>query len=265
VSDQKYDDRIDIFKDPQEYRGIKFYPLKIMDYEYTDSLYRLFGYPKKYFSMRDPVIYKMTYLKFLLITIQQSDPYFKDVDVGEELIDFLKYITKKNNIFLDITGTLENINTFDYKIIIDGVSFSANDFDTIREIVLRQNGISVEYIEAYDDRLEESLRFLHRGKPSYTFKDKVFSFAVLVGKTIDEIKNCTLYEMENILESVGSVIAFKMHTIPLTEVSKEYQLPSYIAHLDNKSRYDEILIGTDSFKQESDYFKSPENLSKKKN
>lgn len=264
MTDHKHDDRADIFKTPQLYKGIKFYPLKIIDYIYVDKLYRLLGYPKTYFSIRNPVIYKMSYLKFLMLTIQVSDPYFENVSMEQELADFLMYVTKAENVSFDVVGNLDNINTFDYKIIIDGVSFSAGEFDEIRKLILKQSGLSVEYVEAFDEKLEESLKFLHKNQPTYSFKDKVFAFAALLRKTIDEIKDCTLYEMENILESTGSIVTFNMHTIPLTEVKEDYKLPPYIAHLDEKSRYSEILVNTDNFKKEADYFKDPKNLAKKK-
>ena len=249
-----YEDMLDKCRTDKIYKKINFYPLKIKDYEYIDKLYMLFGYPKRFLSLQDPIIYKMSYLKFLLLAVQQSDSTLKNIQVEDELINFLSHVTRAEDIYIGISGSIENLNTFDYKIVIENISFSAMEFDKIREIVLRQNGSNVEYIEEYDDRLEDDLKFIRRNHASYTFKDKVFLFASLSGKTIDEIKDCTLYEMENLIQSADGILSFQMQTIPLTNVQEDYKIKPYATHLDIGGRYDEILMDTKKFKEESDYF-----------
>ena len=60
---EKYDTTLDIWGEPQEYRGIKFYPIKLKELKYQRLMYGLFGYPKNYIP--DKTILKLSYLKFL--------------------------------------------------------------------------------------------------------------------------------------------------------------------------------------------------------
>lgn len=255
-----YDDMKDVFKEPQEYKGINFYPLKIKDYFYINKMYMLFAFPKRAHSIKDPVLYKMSYLKFLLLIIGRG---FDEGEIEKELISCLKYITKADNIKIDVYGDTRHLETFDFKIIIDGISFPANEFDNIRSIILKQNGTSVKYVEDYNENLEKSLRDYRKSLPLYNFKDRIFSFAALMGKTIDEIKDCTLYEMEKLLEASGNVLECKMQVVPLTHVSKEHKFISYMTHFEEEDRYSGIKVDVDKFKKDSVFFKSPEELAKK--
>lgn len=254
-----YDDMKDVFKEPQEYKGISFYPLKIKDYSYINKMYMLFAFPKRAHSIKDPVLYKMSYLKFLLLIIGRS---FDDGEIEKDLVDCLKYITHAD-VEIDTYGDTKHLDTFDFKVIIDGVSFPANEFDNIRSIILKQNGTSVEYVEDYNENLEKSLRDYRKHTPSYNFKDRVLSFAVLMGKTIDEIKDCTLYEMEKLLEALGNTLEYKMQVVPLTHVSEKYKFIPYMTHFEEEDRYSGIKVDIDKFKQDSAFFKSPEELAKK--
>lgn len=256
-----YDDMKDVFKEPQEYKGIKFYPLKIRDYSYINKMHMLFAFPKKTHSIKDPVLYKMSYLKFLLLIMSKG---LEEGELEDDLVDCLKYITHADNVKVDTYGNLDHLETFDFKVIIDDVSFPANEFDNIRAIILRQNGTSVEYIEDYNENLERSLFEYRKRTPSYNFKDRILSFAALMGRTIGEIKDCTLYEMENLLEALGNTLEYKMQTVPLTHVSEKYKFVPYMTHFEEKDRYAGIKVNIEEFKQDSSYFKSSEEIAKKK-
>lgn len=260
-----YNDIPDIFSEPQEYKGIKFYPIRIREYRWLEKMYSLLGYPKTFISSNDPNLYKMSYLKFLIFAVPQADLKMKDVSTAKELMDFLRFITRTDNISMDFSGkNTNNFNMMDYKIIIDGVSFSAGEFDDIREIILRQNGTSTKYIEEYDSKFEEKLLWFHRKAGQYNFKEKIFTFAAILGRPISEIGNITIYEMENLFESSVNLLSYSRQTIPLTSVGKDYKFISYMANLKDKGRYDDILISVEKFKKEATYFKSEKDLIKDK-
>jgi hypothetical protein len=259
-----YDDRHDIFKKPQTYKNIEFYPLKISEYGYIDFLNKLFMYPKRYYGMKSPEIFKISYLKFILVIIQESFAKKSGIDLEESLIEFLKHITRKKDVGIEYDVRGNSLDKVFIRISIDGEVFSESDFDIMRSLILRQNGISVEYVEEYNEGLESDLEFVNRNKEPYTYKDRVFAFAALNKKTIEEIKDCTLYEMENLLECHGGILSYGLQTIPLTEVDHDkYEFISFLVHLKDKSRYGEIVSDIDEFKKTSTLFKSDAELVKK--
>lgn len=261
-----YNETLNIFKEPQMYKGINFHPLLIKDRFHVERMERVFGYPKTYFSKKDPLLFKLSYLKYLLIIIQMSyDNRNEEIDLSEEVEILLKHITKAEDVAIEVLSMDEDFLKMILQIKIDGVSFSEEEFSDLREIILEQNGISLKYIEDYNPELEEDLKFLNRNQSQdYSFKDQVFAFAAILGKTIEEIKDCTVYEMKNLLESTTNLLMYKMQVIPLTHVGEEYKFIPYMAKIGSRGRYDSVLMDVDKFKEESSYFKSDLDIARKK-
>jgi len=249
---QYYNEGKSIFGLPQIYKDIELYPLRIIDFDKINSFYDLFTYPKAAIAQQDPMIYKMSYLKFITFILQMRDNKIRD-----KLVEFLEFITHKKVEFL-YNGEQDPMKMLIF-IIIDSKKFNELDFKNMREIILEQNGLNIEYIEEYNSRLEENLIVANLGI-EYNMQDQIFSFASQFGKTIEEIKNCTIYEMKNLLESMAALQEFKMQAIPLTHVGKEYEFKAYTKHLRNHGRYESILESVDEFKKKSPYFKSNEEL-----
>ena len=61
------------------------------------------------------------------------------------------------------------------------ISFNEYDFDIIREIILRQNYYSTEYIEEYDPELEELLEIKQRtlGKGNSFADKKIYTLYII--------------------------------------------------------------------------------------
>ena len=261
-----YNETLNIFKEPQTYKGVKFYPLFIKEKEQMERLDRVFGYPKTYFSQRDPLLFKLSYLKYLLLVIQTSyDNKEKNLNMAQEIEVFLQHITKTESVSIEVVGDLDDFLKMILQVKIGEVVFSEEEFSDIREIVLEQNGISLQYIEDYNPELEEDLIFMNRKqKQSFDFKDQVFAFAAIVGKTIEEIKECTVYEMKNLLESATNLLMYKMQVIPLTHVGEDYKFIPYMTKLGEQGRYENVLIDVDEFKEKTSYFKSDLEIARKK-
>jgi len=261
--DQIYKKNADVWGLPQSYKGIKFHPLKISDEIQINEFNKLFSYPKSA-TNDNPVIYKMSFLKFLIYVL----PYLlgenkENIDFREDLRIFLAYVTKTDveDIELSSRNRDDRIDDQIENLIIslyigeDSEIFTEADFSIIRDIILQQNGSSTEYVEAYRPELEKDLQFAMRNIEKYNFSDQIFSFAALFNKTMEEIKDCTLFQMKNLLDSKGAVETYRMQTIPLTEVGKEYDVKHYMKNLKIRGRYDEILQTVDEFKEDTSYFK----------
>lgn len=258
-----YNKNNDIFGLPQEYRGIKFYPLKIYEEEYVKTFNKLFSYPQVAISLDNPAILKMSYLKFLIYIL----PYIlgentKNETFELELKEFLAYVTQTDIEDIEFSSRNKDapVENLVISLFIGEEIFTEADFSNIREIILQQNGSSVEYVESYRPKLEKDLQFALRNVEKYSYGDQIFTFAALLKRTIDEIKDCTLFQMKNLLDSMSAIETYRMQTIPLTHVGKEYDFKHYMKALKIRGRYDEILQDVNDFKQTTSYFDSEQQI-----
>lgn len=249
----------DIWGHPQKYKEIEFYPLKISEAEYLELLYNVFAYPKNYIP--DKQILKMSYLKFILYPIQISiNPEGNEIEIN--LIKFLKFVTKKENI--DISWSVLNedkisLDNIIIKINIDGREFYEDDFDNIREIILEQNGVGIDYVEQYNPELEKKLLLMKKNEQTTNFSDEVFIFCSLMRKTINEIKDYTLFQFKSQFEHLMILKDYELYK-PL-EASGQIsfknggEIKHYLTGSKKSNRYDSILIRKDNYLNSSDIFK----------
>ena len=251
---------------PQKYKNIEFYPLKISEDKYIRLFNKLFSYPQIAVSINDPTVHKMSYLKFLIYIL----PYImgEQDECGtfeQELKEFLAHITKTDIEDIEFSSRNEGapIENLLISLFIGEEIFTEAEFANIREIVLQQNGSSVDYVESYSSNLEKDLIFATRNMEQYSFNDQIFTFASLLKKGIGELKNCTLFQMRNLLDSMGAIETYRMQTIPLTHVGKKYDFKHYMKTLKVRGRYDDILQDVNSFKENTSYFDSEQQIAGK--
>jgi hypothetical protein len=216
----------------------------------------LFSIPKNY--IQEKKILKMSYMKYLLVVIQHGMKN-SNVDLVMELTSFLRYVTHQDQILILSNSTDDTIEGLRLKLQIKDVEFTEYEFDNIREILLAQNGLNVEYIEEYNPELEEKLMFLNKGSENITFEEEVFSFASLLKKTIFEIQDYTVYQFKKHFERTLMVYNYELYK-PL-EVSGQIKLKEgnsiqdYLSHVENKRRYSTILLAKDKYvEQNSEVF-----------
>jgi hypothetical protein len=250
----------DILGLPQEYNGIKFYPIKVGEIDYKISLYHLFHWPKNY--VPDVDIIKMSYIKYLMYAIEPSlkekEP---DVDIEKEFINFISHITHLEPSKVSF-GSKENPTSrgnFDKYLIylfIDGIQFSELDIDNIREIILEQNGSSIEWIEDYKPDLEERLNVFNSGN-NIDLKDTIYSFCALTNLSEKEACEKTLFQFSARLERemrLKDYQAFKPLEISgqVTAKNKKDEIfQHYLSHIPTKGRYDDILLNLNDFMEDS--------------
>ena len=236
---KQYNSTNDLFSLPQIYKTISFYPIKVKDQPQLNLLYKIFAQPKEYINKKE--IIKLSYIKYILYAFGDTEK------VQEDIIKILEHITKKNvKIGYDLFNrneivSMENIM---FKIMIDDVSFDEQEFDDIREIVLQQNGMSVEYVEAYRPDLEKKMEFFTFGN-DVDFVDEIFTFAVQMRLGMEEIGNMTNYQLQSMIERL--FVGKNYDMLKPLEVSGQIKLKSgeikpYLYHMNKKGRYDQLLI-----------------------
>lgn len=251
---ESYREENDVFGYSQNYKGLDIYPIKLKDIKYQNLFYKLMCYPKNYIP--DVQIIKMSYLKYILIAVQQTINA-DSTEMATDLIDFLKYVTKKEvDITYKYSGETPTINNLSLKIIIGNQEFTERNFDDIREIILLQNGLSYEYIEEYNPELEKFLDFVNRGGSNMTFQDEIFTFCVLMKIGLKEVENYTLFQFKNLFEKLLTLKEFDLYK-PLV-VSGQITLKSgeikhYLYRSVKLGRYDSIKVNKDAFMQTDVY------------
>ena len=247
-----YKEEYDIWGYPQEYKGLKIYPIKIKDIKYQNLFYRNFAYPKNYIP--DKSILKMSYLKFLLYIVETN---VKPEDKGKDLLNLLKYLLKEDDMEFNYKER-ENSDDFDIFIKAGDILITESDFEDIRAISLEQNGLSLEYVESYNPELEDKLAFINKDAPNVNFADEVFTFCSMMKKTLPEIENYTIYQFRNQMEKLITLHDYDVYR-PL-EVSgqisiKGGQIKHYLYNSKKSSgRYDSVLISKDEFVKKGEVF-----------
>lgn len=250
----------DIWGLPQEYKGIKFYPIKINDTESNTLLTIIFQNPKNYIA--DVQVVKMSYLKFLLFAVQPKF-FGKGTHIYDGIIRLLKNITQIDEVSIE-SEVLPNINdplvSVILKIKIGEQIFYEEDFEIIREIVLEQNGNSVEYIEEFNPIYEEYLKFVEdKDFADTTLEDQLLAFCCLIKKTIGEIKDYTIYQFKQ--HFIRAIFLLNYENLSPLEVSgqikgktNEKVVKHFLAHSKKSGRYSDVLIKKEDFEKKSELF-----------
>jgi len=247
---KNYDEGADIFGDPQVYKTIKLWPIKIRDLKYQNLLYQMFAHPKNYIADRD--ILRASYLKFLIYVVSANYNSGPE-EYLEMLKDLLSHVTKidKNDIlweWKDVGG--EGLNQIQFQLNIGGIKLLESDIDDIREILLEQNASGIDYVEEYNPQLEESLRFINRNSDNITLMDEVFTFSTLMKLSMKEIEDYTFFQFRSSFEKVLTLKEYDIYKpmIATGEITlKNGELKHYFYHSAKQGRYASVLMKEEDF------------------
>ena len=250
----EYVEENDVWGFPQVYKNIKFYPIKLSD-SFTEKLfYRIFCYPKEYIKEKE--IIKLSYLKYIFYYVPLATKK-EPQTVQDDIENFFKTICKTDDVFLGAQKLpfIENeIDSLLLTIRINGVSFQEEDFNILREIILKQNGTSLKYIEDFDPTLEDKLNWVNRKTEDVTFEDQLLTFCALSKIPVcdNSLKDMTLYQFKKSFQRLALLLEYE-NLFPL-EISGQIKsktgkeiVKHYMSHIGQEGRYDSILISKDEF------------------
>lgn len=252
-----YKEGNDIWGLPQSYLGLTIFPILLSDKRTEQLFYKYICIPKRY--IQDVEILKMSYLKFLTLVVSVGVGIPIE-EVFDEICELLSSVTKipQDEIAIDIQ-TKESASTLrDVYIAIKlgDIFIDESDFDIIREILLMQNGLSLRFIEDYDPVLEEKL-LAKTSQDKTEDEDRILVFASLLGKTINEVKNYTLYQFKHHYQRIVAIEDFRMYKpleISSGAATKGSKIKGYYSMEKQQGRYDSILLDKDKFVQDSGLF-----------
>jgi len=252
----------DVFGLPQEYKGIKIYPLKMKEEGYIELMYSLLGQPKNHIPVKE--IIKMSYLRFLLYVVFYKKKTY--AEVGDDLIKFLSHVLRTDKISIDAKIEDRPGDEFDRMSLylkVDDAVLKEDEFRHIREIILEQNGVGVRVIDDFDPSLEGAFRSFNimgqGGQESITLSDEIFTFCALMNKDVSETSDYTLFQFKMQMEKAMALLNYKLYR-PLEAAGeievKGGKIPHFLYHSNrNRGRYDSMMISKQEFLK-SDIFKA---------
>lgn len=231
-------DLTNIWGDPQEYKGIKLYPIKmsqIIDlYKYVNCL--LIDKNR----IPDIKIIKMDYLNFIFA--------IRNDEIINMLTNLLTLVLKEQKFYFDI----EN-NKIKLVIIIlqnnecKNIDITGKEFEDIRKIILKQNNIKFDEELMNPDvkkALDEAQDFINRRNRNKqaTLEEMIASYHASIGISYKEIKELTVYQFYFGLQRKSVEFQSQMLSTAWGMGGiKNEDLKDWLSHVEDKDRYDDVI------------------------
>lgn len=263
-----YNTNNDIWGKPQNYNGLKLYPINLCDIETISNMNYLLSHNPK--NIQDREIRGVSYLKYITqvfpIIVHREN---ENININEIFINFLEKITQlKVELKLipmphiKYIQDVQKLKDFYLQIIFKDNEkefvFMESDFEIIREMILIQNGTSLDYIESYDPILEENLDFINREFKDITFEEQLFSFCSYLKCPVNIFEKYTWYQFKKHFSRMEIMLDYEIYK-PLIESGqielKRGKLKHWLEHIQYQGRYESILIGKDNFVQNNEFIK----------
>lgn len=229
----------DIFGLPQQYKGIDFYPIKIKESKLLELFYLLMTIPKNFGQPKE--IVKMSYIRYMIYACEDIQKMEND------FVFFLSSISKKEVHLAIKQKDLSEEFSFNNSNII--ISFGKTElteweFEELREIILEQNGLSIEFVNQYHPELEAKMNAI-RSTNLLSFEDQIFTIMALRNKDPAEVGEYTIYQMQQLFDRMVTLKQFDLYQPLVTSGAitlKNGEVKSYLYHIGKRGRYDEIMI-----------------------
>jgi len=227
-------DLIDVFGKPTEYKSIKIYPVKIVDIlDFYTNVNCLTINKNK---IPDVEIIKMSYLLFLFV-ISHKEPEFLEM-----LFKILNMVLKDQ----EFTLGFENEQLI-FKV--NDIIITDYEFDNIRDIILKQNLLSIEQIldPQLEKRLKEAEEFMSNKNKSASLEERIVAYHCVSGMKYEDIEQLTIYQFNKGLERMQLIKNFEVYTYPLLKGGSGDKIQDWLIHIEERGKYDHLLISESEF------------------
>lgn len=266
----------DIWGFPQKFKGLDFYPVKLKN-NYLETVIRhvLYHNKKEFISKLEEqnkydsiqYVYRSKYLKSYLMTIFEMDILsFKNE------LNFIRYLIVK-------VCRLEELyeGEFDIRILSDkkyenieemynsnfyiGITIkekeeiviNEEDFELIRELILKQNDMSLKAIEDYNKEMENKLYAQLKELGSSFFSDEMFGFLSIAKMNINDsgLQEYTLYQFNRHSYFAKQLKEYELN-YPLFAnglIKNKNTIKHYATAYHERGRYDSLLMSQKDFEK----------------
>jgi len=232
-----------VWGDPEEYKGLTIYPVKMKDILIFNNVVGCLMLEKN--KIPDVNIIKMSYLSFL----------FLSAEIHSELIIGLKMLL---NLVLQ-EPTVECISKNNEVILVlNGVEIDGQDFEKIKDIIFNQNLIITDdmmFDEEIEKRLREAEDFLASKQKPATLEERIFSYGAITHKLYQEIKEMTIYQFNKELERLNLIKNFEVYTYMMLKCGQSDSIAHWLSHIEDKGKYDHLLMDRSEFNKVTEKIK----------
>jgi hypothetical protein len=236
----------DAFGGPQYYKKIEFYPVKIKDGKYLELFSKLMLYPKNWGA--DKQVFKASYIKYMILSRESS---FEMENIQKDFENFLSHISNRNVKIELFRKDKQEITLEDFFVNLhfDDIEITEWEFEEIREIILEQNGYSIEYVNQFHPDLEAKISQI-RSKNLLSFSDQIFTMTIILHISPEQLGEFTLFQLQNIFDKMITLKQFDLYQPLLISGAiklKTGEIKNYLYHNNKRGRYDDILIPTEEY------------------
>jgi hypothetical protein len=174
------------------------YPIKMKDYDKFITPSTLLSYSPDFFNTNNPQLLKTNSLFECIFMafgrIENGVPYIDPLffTLFQSLI---KLATHKESIYVDENLSFNLIDNDQY-----GLSINKDNYDIFRETIMKQNALISPkiYKSKFAQKIAEKVIKAHtKNAPVITMEDKISTVVAMIGISFNEIKEWTIYEVEN--------------------------------------------------------------------
>ena len=265
---ESYNAMADVFGQPQCYKGIYFYPIKLKD-KLTSGLYDSIlnlSRSQMYDMNGIEVLEREIKLPWIMVYLTEFQKYLdvggfgcmlnlkllfqhickiddpKDIKIGFAERDYLYNCNTcaDKEFILEFRKTREE-NGIEKDVFIQ---FDAYDFNEIRSLILCQNGTDVRYVDAWNKSLEKYQRdnIDLEMKKNKTSGDELFANSIVTYKELshssyEEISEMTLYQFNKGNEKAVQINDYAITLPILVKTGKKIDLQHYTSIIKQGKRY----------------------------
>ena len=237
------------FDEAIEYRGLKFYPIKVRDFLKFSVFANCLNINKN--DVPDVKVISMTNLDYLY--------YLSETDESKPAVIWfdrlLAMVLKDEKSFEDIEKSILRYGYNDKKraiFSINGELFTSEDYENIKKIISEQNEfelidqkISKDVRDNYEKVLEYRNR--HSGNIPGSFEDYIISLSIYTGWTLEYIYDMKYRKFINSIKRIDALITYEILTAAsmsgFVKFDNKSAIKHWLSHIQKRDRYESAKIG----------------------
>ena len=234
------DDKFLIFDKPYEYKNIKIYPITVEDYLEFGVCINCLLLEKN--RTDDIQVIKMPYIDWLFWIADQDINSKIFIDMLNCLLqlslrdqDFSFYKDEKGKIFFNIDENQER--------------YYSKDFDQIKKIICKQNGIDDSEI-ILDETLEKALKEAqeyhdkHNNSKMADFEEQMIAYHIYTGYDYEKIYSLPIRKFNKGMARMQMLESFRIYKgAELSGMVKfKEDVQYWLEHIEPKGRFDNLVI-----------------------
>ena len=244
------------YDSPIPYRGLEFYPVRVIDYMIFTLYSQCFLIEKNY--TRDISIISMTDLEYLYYATEKDKESFPVLLLFDRI---LSISLRNDNSFDDVETSMKRYK-YDEKgkpfFEISGETYTDKDFCKIKEIICEQNMIELpdfSISKEVRDSLEKAQEYKKKleGIKSASFEDYIISLSIATGWTTDQIHAMTVRKFIKSIQRLDNLIHYKIYLSASMSGMVEFKDKSFIKHwltsIEDKDKYADVSLDLNEVKR----------------